>query len=76
MSDMFPGMDMDCLPTKEQLDYFAATSWVVSWFEDDDGKAVLTFSKDIPKEDLNKFLSLSDEFKKRLKLSDTYYIEK
>ena len=73
---MFPGMDMDCLPTQEQLDYSYATDWVVSWFEDDDGKAVFTFSKNMPKEVLDKFLSLSEEFKKQLKISDTYYIEK
>lgn len=76
MSDMFPGMDMDCLPTQEQLDYLDARDWAVSIRENGEGKRIFTFSKDIPEEDLNKFLSLSEEFKKQLRISDTYYIEK
>lgn len=76
MSDMFPGMDMDCLPTQEERDYLDARKWAVLIRENGEGKRIFTFSKNMPKEVLDKFLSLSEEFKKQLKISDTYYIEK
>ena len=76
MSDMFPGMDMDCLPTQEVLDFWDVADWIVSWTRNEAGEKVFTFSKETPEEKLNKFISLSDEFKKQHKYSDTYYIEK
>ena len=76
MSDRFSDMDIDYWPTKDQRNYCSVTAWVVSWFEDNEGRKVFTFSKDTPEEVLNKYLSFSDEFKEECRISDTYYIEK
>ena len=76
MRNRYPDVDIDCSPTQDERNYCSVIAWVVSWFEDDEGRKVFTFSKDTPEEALNKYLSFSDEFKEECRISDTYYIEK